>query len=108
VINKVIIRRKAVKSRADTGQRLAQELGVEAMSLYHHVADKNEVLDGMVDVALGEINARVAEIGMPPGSCRPAGASRCHAATWLIWRSERFDGQPAAWCATRRDRRRGG
>lgn len=49
-----------------TMRKLAQELGVEAMSLYHHVADKDEVLDGMVDVVVGEINARVAEIGAPP------------------------------------------
>jgi AcrR family transcriptional regulator len=48
-------------------RKLAQALGVEAMSLYHHVADKDEVLDGMVDVVVGEINARVAEIGAPPG-----------------------------------------
>lgn len=27
-----------------------------------------------------------------------------YAAEWVIWRSERFDGTPAAWCATRRDR----
>ena len=36
-------------------RRLAEELGVEAMSLYHHVADKEEILDGMVDVVFGEI-----------------------------------------------------
>jgi len=44
-----------------TMRNLAQVLGVEAMSLYHHVADKNEVLDGMVDVVVSEIHARVAE-----------------------------------------------
>jgi AcrR family transcriptional regulator len=48
-----------------TMRRLAQELEVEAMSLYHHVADKNEVLDGMVDVVLREINDRVSEIAAP-------------------------------------------
>src|SRR5262249_14449913 len=48
-------------------RKLAQALGVEPMSLYHHVADKDEVLDGMVDVVISEINARVAEIGAPPG-----------------------------------------
>jgi AcrR family transcriptional regulator len=46
-----------------TMRALAQRLEVEAMSLYHHVADKNEILDGMVDVVLDEINVRVAEIG---------------------------------------------
>ncbi|HKE68234.1 MAG TPA: TetR/AcrR family transcriptional regulator C-terminal domain-containing protein [Nocardioidaceae bacterium] len=45
--------------QALTMRNLAQELGVEAMSLYHHVADKNEVLDGMVDVLVSEISDRV-------------------------------------------------
>lgn len=30
-------------------RRLARELGVEAMSLYHHVANKDEILDGILD-----------------------------------------------------------
>jgi len=51
-----------------TMRRLAQELGVEAMSLYHHVADKDEVLDGMVDVVVGEINARVSQVDVPDGA----------------------------------------
>src|SRR5262245_538788 len=46
-----------------TMRRLAHELGVEAMSLYHHVADKDEVLAGMVDVVVSEIGTRVAETG---------------------------------------------
>src|SRR5262245_65387866 len=50
-----------------TMRKLAQELGVEAMSLYHHAADKDEVLDGMVDVVVSEINAHVAEIARPRG-----------------------------------------
>jgi len=36
-------------------RKLAEELGVEAMSLYHHVANKDEILDGMVDVVFSEI-----------------------------------------------------
>ncbi|HEY1294830.1 MAG TPA: TetR/AcrR family transcriptional regulator C-terminal domain-containing protein [Chloroflexota bacterium] len=48
-------------------RKLAQPLGVEAMSLYHHVADKDDLLDGMVDVVVSEINARVAETSVPPG-----------------------------------------
>ncbi len=35
---------------------LAEELGVEAMSLYNHVANKDDLLDGMVDVVFGEID----------------------------------------------------
>ena len=39
-----------------TMRRLAHELGVEAMSLYHHVANKSDILDGMVDVVFDEID----------------------------------------------------
>ena len=38
---------------------LAQRLGVAPMALYKHVANKEELLDGMVDVIVGEIE--------PPG-----------------------------------------
>jgi AcrR family transcriptional regulator len=34
---------------------LAQELGVVPMALYKHVANKEELLDGMVDIVFGEI-----------------------------------------------------
>ncbi len=37
-------------------RKLAQALGVEAMSLYHHVANKDELLDGMVDVVFSEVH----------------------------------------------------
>lgn len=36
-------------------RRLAQSLGVEAMSLYNHVANKDDLLDGIVDIAVGEV-----------------------------------------------------
>lgn len=38
-----------------TMRKLAQDLGVEAMSLYQHVANKNDILDGMVEIVFGEI-----------------------------------------------------
>src|SRR3569833_2861361 len=38
-----------------TMRKLAKELGVEAMSLYNHVAHKGDLLDGMIDLVLGEI-----------------------------------------------------
>ncbi len=37
-------------------RKLAQELGVKAMSLYNHVADKNDILAGIVDIVIGEID----------------------------------------------------
>jgi AcrR family transcriptional regulator len=36
-------------------RRLAKELGVEAMSLYNHVANKDEILDGIIDAVVEEI-----------------------------------------------------
>ena len=36
-------------------RKLARELGVEAMSLYNHVSNKDDILDGIVDVVFGEI-----------------------------------------------------
>ncbi|MGB3329024.1 MAG: TetR/AcrR family transcriptional regulator C-terminal domain-containing protein [Thermomicrobiales bacterium] len=38
-----------------TMRRVAKELGVEAMALYYHVANKDDLLDGMIDMVFGEI-----------------------------------------------------
>jgi len=38
-----------------TMRKLAKELGVEAMSLYNHVAHKDDLLDGMIDIVFSEI-----------------------------------------------------
>jgi len=43
-------------------RKLAQTLGVEAMSLYNHVRNKDDILDGIVDVIVGEIEV------VPPGA----------------------------------------
>jgi AcrR family transcriptional regulator len=40
-------------------RRLARELGVEAMSLYNHVANKDEILSGIVEIVANEVE-------MPP------------------------------------------
>lgn len=36
-------------------RNLAQDLGVKAMSLYNHVANKDDLLDGIVDIVVSEI-----------------------------------------------------
>jgi AcrR family transcriptional regulator len=41
-------------------RKLGEALGVEAMSLYNHVASKNDLLDGMIDIVFSEID-------LPPG-----------------------------------------
>jgi AcrR family transcriptional regulator len=53
---------------AVTMRKLAGELGVEAMSLYYHVANKEALLDGMVDVVVGEINEAVSQVEAPPAT----------------------------------------
>jgi len=44
-----------------TMRRLADRLHVEPMSLYYHVADKDEILDGMVDLVFGEVELPLAD-----------------------------------------------
>ncbi|MEV8508353.1 TetR/AcrR family transcriptional regulator C-terminal domain-containing protein [Actinoplanes sp. NPDC051475] len=39
-----------------TIRSLAQELGVKPMSVYHHVANKEEILDGIVDLVFAEMD----------------------------------------------------
>src|SRR5258705_12007596 len=41
-------------------RKLGQELGVEAMAVYYHFANKDEVLDGIVDLVWAEIDVPVA------------------------------------------------
>jgi len=45
--------------RSLTMRKLGEALGVEAMSLYKHVASKGDLLDGMIDLVFSEI-------GLPP------------------------------------------
>jgi AcrR family transcriptional regulator len=37
-------------------RRLGQELGVEAMAVYYHFANKDEVIDGIVDIVFSQID----------------------------------------------------
>jgi len=39
-----------------TMRKLAEELGVAPMALYRHVANRDDLVDGMVDVVFGEID----------------------------------------------------
>ena len=55
-----------------TMRRLARELDVEAMSLYYHVANKDDMLDGMVDTVIGEIDLPVIDGGWRPEMRRRA------------------------------------
>jgi AcrR family transcriptional regulator len=48
-----------------TIRSLAQELGVKPMSVYHHVANKDEIIDGIVDLVFSEF-----ELPEPGGDWR--------------------------------------
>jgi AcrR family transcriptional regulator len=62
-LNRERVLRAAIALADDRGadeltmRKLAKELGVEAMSLYNHVANKDDLLDGMVDIIFSEIEA---------------------------------------------------
>ncbi len=44
-------------------RKLGQKVGVEAMSLYNHVRNKEDMLDGMVDVVFSEIDLPAGGVG---------------------------------------------
>ena len=49
-----------------TMRTLAQQLGVVPMALYKHVANKQDLLDGMVDLVWGEVTEPGADRGWKP------------------------------------------
>jgi AcrR family transcriptional regulator len=53
---------------AVTMRNLAGELGVEAMSLYYHVANKDALLDGVVDSVLLEVEEELGGFDIAPGN----------------------------------------
>ena len=69
-----------------TMRELGLRLGVEAMSLYNHVANKDDILDGMVDLVVGEIDlpadaadwkqAMRAQGDLGPGGLLPSSVGR--------------------------------
>ena len=52
-----------------TIRSLAQRLGVKPMSLYYYVANKDAILDGIVDLVFSEID--LPRPGVPRGGRRP-------------------------------------
>ncbi|MFE4667943.1 TetR/AcrR family transcriptional regulator [Streptomyces sp. NPDC056716] len=66
-----------------TMRAIAAPLGVEAMSLYHHVAGREDILDGMVDTVFGEIEPPVPD---PGGNWRAAMGRRARSARAALLR----------------------
>jgi AcrR family transcriptional regulator len=57
-------------------RKLGEALGVEAMSLYNHVANKDELLDGMVDLVFSEIDLPAGAAGWKAAMRRRAVSAR--------------------------------
>jgi AcrR family transcriptional regulator len=64
-----------------TIRSVAAELGVQPMSLYHHVANKEAIIDGIIDVVFSEID-------LPPDDVdwRSALSQRAHSARAVLRR----------------------
>ncbi len=59
-----------------TMRELGQRLGVEAMSLYNHVENKDDILDGMIDLVVSEIDLPSDDVGWREAMRRRAVSAR--------------------------------
>ena len=57
-------------------RKLADELGAGAMSLYHYVPNKTQLLDGMVDIVFGEIELPTTDVDWKTAMRRRALSTR--------------------------------
>jgi AcrR family transcriptional regulator len=57
-------------------RKLADELGAGAMSLYYHVPNKEELVDGMVDIVFGEIEPPPPDVDWKTAMRRRAHSTR--------------------------------
>nr|WP_212763436.1 TetR/AcrR family transcriptional regulator [Gordonia araii] len=77
---KIIDAAVAVADDGGLGQvsmrNVGRQLGVEAMSLYHHVADKDAMLDGMVDWIFTRVELPADDDGWRDGMVRRADSAR--------------------------------
>ncbi|MRG60303.1 TetR family transcriptional regulator [Agromyces sp. CFH 90414] len=51
-----------------TMRALADELGVEAMSIYHHLPNKDAILDGAIEMVFAEIEDEAGGFAVPPST----------------------------------------
>ena len=79
---------RAAMNVADAGgigsltiRSLAHELGVKPMSVYHHVANKDEILDSIVDIVFSEI-----DLPTPEGEWRSEMRRRANSARRVLRR----------------------
>lgn len=69
-----------------TMRSLGRRLGVEAMSLYNHVDNKEDILDGIVDEVANEMNAAVADYDGSSGEWKTELRQRILAAREVLLR----------------------
>jgi len=84
-----------------TMRRLADRPLVEPMSLYHHVANKDEILDGMIDVVFREIELPSSSADWKTAMRGRAASARTalHRHPWAVGRMEpRSHPGPATLC----------
>lgn len=58
-----------------TMRRLADDLGVEAMSIYYHLPNKDAILDGLVELVFAEIERESGGFAPPPDVTSDAGGA---------------------------------
>ena len=86
-LNKAAILETALRLADDWGiealsmRKLAGELGVKAMSLYNHVAGKDEIIDGIVELVVAEI-----ELPSPADNWKTAMRRRARSAHEVLMR----------------------
>ena len=56
ILNAAVILADEIGIASLSMRMLGQALDAEAMSLYRHVANKDDILDGIVDIVAGEID----------------------------------------------------
>jgi AcrR family transcriptional regulator len=71
---------------AVTMRRLAADVGVEAMSLYHHLPSKERLLDGLIEAVLAEIEVAVSGQEFADAEWRTALRQRCLSARGVMVR----------------------
>ncbi|MGX2996490.1 TetR/AcrR family transcriptional regulator [Streptomyces sp. JNUCC 64] len=71
---------------AVTMRRLGSSLGVEAMSLYHHLPGKEGLLDGLVEAVVAEVRSETARSAREDGDWRSELRGRCLTAREVMLR----------------------
>jgi AcrR family transcriptional regulator len=81
-----------------TMRRLAEELGAGAMSLYHHVPNKEDLLGGMIDLVFGEIDLPTTDVAWQEAMRRRAHSTRAalNRHRWAVGRMEGSHAGPAS------------